>query len=242
MHRRSMARTGRRLDQGAGNPLPGVYAILPLRIEVMRRIRLWSLILAALLVSAALAVWALSEVQEQQREVEEALRAQAGLLAHALGPALASASASARELDELLTWKLLDNARLLARLEDAAALGDGELTELLEANGLDAVLRLSAGGVVLRRGGAPLDEAALRRRLAPLLRGEAEELILDAVPAVRDKGERYAAAAVAARRGGAVVALADPARAYAFSRQIGVANLLRTLVDTRAVLYLVYEE
>jgi hypothetical protein len=205
----------------------------------MRRFRLWILILAALFLPAALAVWALSEVKSQQREVEEALRAEAALLARALGPALASASASARELDELLAWKLLDNARLLARLESVASLGEKELADLLETNGLDAFRRLAADGTIQRRGGAAVDEDELRERLASLLRGEAEELLLGALP---ESGERHAVAAVVARDGGVVVTMADPTQVYAFARQIGVDNLLRSLVDTHAILYLVYEE
>lgn len=205
----------------------------------MRLFRPWILILAAVLLPAALSVWAFAEVRGQQREVEEALRAEAALLAHTLGPALASASASSRELDELLAWKLLDNARLLARLEATAPVSADEMADLLEANGLDAVLRLGPQGDVLRRGGASLNEEALRERLSPLFRGEAEELLLPPSP---EAEEGLIAAAVAARDGGAVVTLADPARAYAFTRQIGVANLLRTLVDTQAVLFLVYEE
>jgi len=205
----------------------------------MRFFRPWTLILAALLLPAALSLWAFSMVRGQQQEVEMPLRAEAALLAHTLGPALASASASSRELDELLAWKLLDNARLLARLETTAPLSDGELADLLEADGLDGVLRLGADGAVLRRGGTVPDETVLRERLGSVFRGEAEELLLAPDPG---KAERFVVAAVAARDGGAVVTLADPERAYAFTRQIGVANLLRTLVDTQAVLYLLYEE
>ena len=204
----------------------------------MRLFRPWILILAAVLLPAVLSVWAFAEVRGQQREVEEALRAEAALLAHTLGPALASASASSREIDELLSWKLLDNARLLARLE-STGWSEEEMAELREANGLDAVLWLDAEGAVLRHEGAALDEAGLRERLAPLWRGEAEELLL--APGSGAEGPLMAAA-VAMEEGGAVVTLADPTRAYAFTRQIGVANLLRTLVDTRAVLYLVYAE
>ncbi len=207
----------------------------------MRRARFWSFL--AVLLVPALALWALSEVRSQQREVEEALRAEAALLAHTLGPALASASAAARELDELLSWKLLDNARLLARLEARSRPAGppedpaGELATLAEENGLETVVVLAPGGGVLQRTGRPVDEAALRARLAPVLRGEADELILGAASEAE-----HLAAAVATRDGGAVAVLASPARAYAFTRQIGTANLLHRLVDTRAVLYLVYEE
>lgn len=187
-----------------------------------------SLLAAALLVPAALGVWALSEARGQQREIEEALRSEAALLARTLGPALATASASARELDELLAWKLLDNARLLARLPPDAA----ELEALLEANGVDAALWLAPDGRVERSAGVAPGDLDLRTALAPLLAGKAEEIIVSSVPM---------AAAVRTDRG-AVAVLADPSNAYAFTRQIGVANLLRSLVDTDAVLYLAYDE
>ncbi|HYN22810.1 MAG TPA: ATP-binding protein [Thermoanaerobaculia bacterium] len=202
------------------------------------------LLAAALLVPATLGVWALSEARSQRREIEQALRAEATLLARTLGPALASASASARELDELLAWKLLDNARLLARLPVLPAdrpLAPSEFENLLEANGIDAALWLSPNGEVTRRAGArfeDLDDGRLRAALAPLLAGEAEELIVGSV----HEGAGPMAAAVRTDRGTAVAVIADPAGAFAFTRQIGVSNLLRRLLDTDAVLYLAYDE
>ena len=199
-----------------------------------------SLLAAALVVPAALGVWALSEARSQRSEVEQALRAEAALLARTLGPALASASASARELDELLAWKLLDNARLLARLPPLPP--DTELEALLETNGVDAALWLAPDGRVERRAGTSPDldlraALALRDALAPLLAGEADEVI------VGPDAEGAGPVTAAVRTGrGAVAVLADPAGAYAFTRQIGVSNLLRRLVDTDAVLYLAYDE
>lgn len=188
-----------------------------------------SLLAAALLVPAALGVWALSEARSQQREIEAALRGEAALLARTLGPALATASASARELDELLAWKLLDNARLLARLSF-----DTELEALLEANGVDAAFWLAPDGRVERSAGSSQDLDL--RALAPVLAGKAEEIIVGSV----SEGVPVTAAVRTDR--GAVAVLADPAGAYAFTRQIGVSNLLRSLVDTDAVLYLAYDE
>ena len=70
-------------------------------------------LLAATLAITALALllWTLIEARHQRRMVEATLTAQATVLARSLGPGLAAASHAARELDEIVLWKLLDNAR-----------------------------------------------------------------------------------------------------------------------------------
>jgi signal transduction histidine kinase len=205
----------------------------------MRRIRLLALVLAGVSLPAALLLWAVREAEGERRELEQALRTEAALLAQTLGPALAAASAAARELDELLARKLLDDARLLARLEAAGALPPGAAADLLlESDGLDGLLRLAPDGAVRWQAGRPGDAARLRRDLAPLLGGAAEELVLGSARGARDP----VAAAVRTPDGGALAAVADPRRAFAFGAQLGVGNLLRRLVANDAVLYLMYEE
>ncbi len=204
----------------------------------MRRARLPALVLAGLTLPAALLLWAVREAEGERREVERALRTEAALLAQTLGPALAAASAAARELDELLARKLLDDARLFARLEAAGALSPAAAAELLLASdALDGLWRLGPDGAVRWRAGAAGDHALLRDGLAPLLAGDAEELLLGSAG-----GADPLAAAVRTGDGGALAALADRRRAYAFGRQLGVENLLRRLVTNDAVLYLTYEE
>ena len=204
----------------------------------MRRARLPALVLAGLTLPAALLLWAVREAEGERREVERALRTEAALLAQTLGPALAAASAAARELDELLARKLLDDARLFARLEAAGALPPAAAAELLMASdALDGLWRLGPDGAVRWRAGAAGDHALLRDGLAPLLAGDAEELLLGSAG-----GADPLAAAVRTADGGALAALADRRRAYAFGKQLGVENLLRRLVTNDAVLYLTYEE
>lgn len=208
----------------------------------MRRIRLLALLLAGVSLPALLLLWAVREAESERRDIERALRSEAVLLAQTLGPALASASAASRELDELLARKLLDDARLLARLEAAGALPPATAADLLlESDGLDGLIRLGPDGALLWRAGRPGrpgDVERLRRDLAPLLAGAAEELV--AGSARRSRGP--VTAAVRTRDGGALAAIADPRRAFAFGAQLGVRNLLRRLVANEAVLYLIYEE
>lgn len=171
--------------------------------------------------------------------MEHALIAQGELLAHALGPALASAAASARELDELLAWKLLDNARLLALASPRALADERELAVILEANGLDAILWFSPAGEMSRAVGVEASGPALQAGIDELLESGADELVLGSVGGTHSE---LVAAAVALPGGGALATLSDPGRAFALGRRIGVTNLLESTIETEAVLYLVYEE
>lgn len=200
----------------------------------MHRARLWTLLLAAAGAAALLAVWTAREVATQRREVETALRAQAELLAGALGPALASAAAAVRELDELLAWKLLDRARTFVRLEAAGALDGGASAP--DSGELETVVRLSPGGGLRWRRGASAELAAeLATRAAPMLAGGSTELVFP--PA----GELGAAAAARTADGGLVAVGAPPARTFA-DAGLGPEALLQSLVRTGAVLYLEYDE
>jgi signal transduction histidine kinase len=205
----------------------------------MTRRRSFGLIALLFLLGALLALWAVREARAQRRQTEEELRAGASLLARTLVPALSAASAAARELDEIVAWKLLDNARLLSRLDAAGALGDVELAGLLVANGLDAVVFVDPEGRIERRAGNPIPAETVEEQLAPLVHGEADELILGWSPGV----EHAHVAAAAARPGdGAVLVRTDASTAYAFARRLGVRRLLEDTVGTGGVLYLVYHE
>jgi len=218
-------------------PSTGVPTTFPSSSRTKRRRAVG---LAAALAAAALAAagWAVHEARAQRREMEAALRSSAGVLARTLVPALAAASNAARELDDVVAWKLLDNARLLARLDAADALDDVTLHAVLESNGLDAVVLVAADGAILRRAGAPTPEL-VDPRVLEVARGRGEETILGWTS---DDATGHVAAAAARPGGGAVLVRTDATTAYAFARRLGVAGLLDSTVGTGGVLYLAYSE
>lgn len=205
----------------------------------MSRLRTLLLIGALLGLGVALAVWAAFEARSQRFETEAVLRAEAAALARSLGPALAAASSATRELDEVLAWKLLDNARLLSRLDAAGLLREDELEGLLEANGLDLVLVLDRTGSVLRWAGTVPEPGLVEERVRAVAAGAAEEVVLGQA---FGGGSGRIAAAATRPGGGAVLVRTDAATAYAFGQRLGVANLLDSIVGSGDVLYLVFEE
>jgi signal transduction histidine kinase len=167
----------------------------------------------------------------------DALTAQATVLAEALGPGLSAAASALTELDEIVTSRLLDNARLLAELESAGASPD-LILELVELNNLEAVAFLGVDGQISLAFGEHLPPAPLPE-LLEVLEGRSDEIILGSV--VGDNGEHLR---VALRRpgGGAVFVQVDSSAARTFAGRLGIDNLLRRLVAKESVLYLRYLE
>ena len=203
----------------------------------MRPQRLTVFIFLFVLTGILILVWAVRESNRQREEIENALTTQASILAQSLEPGLVAASNAARELDEIVAWKLLDNARLLAELRGQGAPSRPRLAELAESNGLDSVVFFDRQGRVELLTG---EEAAVR--LAPeldsLLSGTAEELILGSTI---EAGVEHIAAAVALPDGGALLVRAHEETTKTFARSLGVENLLQRLVGS-GVLYLSYRE
>lgn len=216
----------------SGSTEPGRARMFPVRPP-----RLTVLILVLILAGIVVLVWAVHESRRQRQEIERALTTQASILAESLEPGFVAASNASRELDEIVAWKLLDNARLLAELHGYGAPRRERLEELAEANGLDSVVFFDRRGAVELLVG---EEAATRlvADLEDLLSGAVDESILGSTI---EADVEHIAAAVALPDGGAVLVRAHESTAKTFARRLGVENLLQRLVGSR-VLYLSYRE
>ena len=204
----------------------------------MNRARLLLILVAHVAVGGLLLGWAVLEDRRQQEAVEQSLVNVASVLAGTLGPGLAAASDASREIDEVLTWRLLDNARLLAVFGGPESGNHDRLQEIIEANGLDTVVFLDPAGVV-RCSVGDLPGPEVLQGADEILSGQAEEVILG--PAI-EAGVEHIAVAVATPNGGAVLIRTHESSALTFVRRLGVANLLDRLVESESVLFLSYLE
>lgn len=200
---------------------------------------LWAAIVGLAVLAGAMVVWTVYEARRQREATEDALRRQADAVARSLGPALASTAAAARELDEIVSWKLLDNARLLAWMESGGILDGERMRDALHENGLDLIAILDRDGRVIRSAGEspPVDLGEVE--LAHILDGTADESVFES--SLVDE-PIHVVAAVRRPSGGAVVARTHSGTAYAFAQRLGVSNLLIHLVDEGGVLYAEYME
>ncbi len=204
----------------------------------MRGVRIAVLGVVLLGFGLLLGGWTVLEARRQRQATEVALTEAASLLASALGPGLVAASSAARELDEIVSWKLLDNARLFAAVGLAGPTTFQQLQRLAEDNGLDSVAFLDSRGVTEFGTGEELDPT-LVAEVEDVFSGRTEELILGSSLHPDDE---HIAAAVARPGGGAVLVRIEASAARTFARRLGVENLLASLVGTGGVLYLAYRE
>lgn len=204
----------------------------------MTRARLLLILVAHVAVGGVLLGWAILEDRRQQSAIEQSLGNVASVLAGSLGPGLSAAANASREIDEVVTWRLLDNARLLAVIGEPDSLAHERLQEIIEINGLDSVVFVDAGATV-RCSFGDVPEPELLRGLDDILSGQAEEVVLG--PAF-EAGIEHVAVAAVTPDGGAVLVRIHASSARTFVRRLGVANLLERLVGSEGVLFLSYHE
>lgn len=202
-----------------------------------RSSRLVALVLVVGLFSAAVFAWVALGARRQREALRDALVSQADVLARSLGPGLAAASGAAREIDETLTWRLLDVARLTAALDDASPLDRDALGEILDASGLDglAVYDTPGGAPRFAQGDVPASLAAV---VGDLLASRNDEAILAPDEA---HGDEHVSVGVRGARS-VVVARAHRTASRTFAAQVGLTTLLERLVTVPGVLYLEYRE
>ncbi|MBD3867390.1 MAG: hypothetical protein IFK94_04610 [Acidobacteria bacterium] len=182
-----------------------------------------------------LALWSVHEARVQKEDMERTMQAEVAVVARSLVPALAAASSSARELKELVGWKLMDNARLLGRLEQEAPMSGAQLESVGEQNGLDVIVILDGRCRILKESGEPGRLDMSQALLMEVCAGHVQEFVFDWP---EEGGHGLVAVAVANPGGGAVVVGTEASVAFAFAGRLGVSNLLQATAGTGNVLYL----
>ncbi|MEJ2084365.1 MAG: ATP-binding protein, partial [Acidobacteriota bacterium] len=195
-------------------------------------------LIALISIALVLFVASIFEARQQRETVARALFTQANLLAKSLGPGLVAASNAALELDELIVWKLLDNARLLSRLHQLGQGDEEDLAAIADSNGLDSIVIFDEGGSIIRSHGE-LPPEQIDEALEDVIDGDIDELILGST---MEDGIEHIGVAVGTGQGGAVLVRIHASTARTFAKRLGVRNLLENLVGTEGVLYLGYYE
>ena len=197
-----------------------------------------TLVVLSLLLAVVLFGWTVLEARYQRRQIQAALTAQATVLAGSLGPGLVAAYHASRELDEIISWKILDNARLLSELRLAGRDDQQLLEDLAIENGLDSVVFYDSAQRQRQLLGEGVPER-VTEELQDLFDGRADESVLGTS---LEDGVEHLGAAVRDPSGGVVLVRIHPSTARTFARRLGVENLLRKLVGAGGVLYLSYSE
>jgi len=196
---------------------------------------------------AAAVSWSVYETNRSRRELDRQLRTVGAALAEAIGHAVEDAVLASREIEELVSLRLLDDARLIARLETTGRLDAPAIEELALQHELHRIVLLDRQGRA-RVASTPLPDEPIEATvgpylsaLAPLVDGQADQVIPEA--RLSPDGDRTRlASAVALPNGGAVLVVAESEEMLLFSESTGVPHLLETVAGTGGILYASLED
>lgn len=198
----------------------------------------------ALAIGTMLLLSALLELRSTRRELTAALDEQGRTVMALAQRGLESALLSYRHVEGLLEQKLLDNARLLERLDREGRLTGPSLQAIAAENTLLRINVFDAAGVrqltSAPGGGAP-PIGAPRRLLQPILSDSTEELIIGFRQQRYGLGQNYAVARRRSR-GGAIVVNADAGQLLEFRRAIGAGSFIRLVGESENVHYAVVQD
>ncbi len=198
----------------------------------------------ALALAAMVLVWALLELRSTRRELTAALEEQAQMMMTLARRGLDNAALSWRVVEAGLEERLLDNARLLERLDREGRLTPAILEQIARENDLHRINLFDREGRRLLSShtfaGEPPVQAP-RRLLQPVLADSSGELVLGFRQRFFGAGQFFAVARHR-RGGGAIVVHADAEALLAFRREIGAGSFIKLIADNETIRYAVVQD
>ena len=184
--------------------------------------------------SLILTLYAAVEIHSTRKEFSHLLQEEAHSLLSLTRKGLMDAAVSLEYVEQILTDRLFDNARYLEKLDFEKRLTPATLQELSAMNQLFRINVFDRNGAMVLsnlaeagRGGGG-GGGGPRMQLQPVLRGEADEMILGLRQGRFGSSQRFAVAK-ARRRGGAITVNVDAQEMLAFRQTIGAGSFMRHL-------------
>ncbi len=198
----------------------------------------------ALALAAMVLVWALLELRSTRRELTAALEEQAQTVMALARRGLDNAALSWEVVEAGLEERLLDNARLLERLDREGRLTPASLEQIARENDLHRINLFDREGRRLLSSHTFAGESpvvAPRRLLQPVLGDSSDELVLGFRQRFFGAGQFFAVA-VHRQGGGAIVVHADAEALLAFRREIGAGSFIKLIADNEIIRYAVVQD
>lgn len=153
------------------------------------------------------------------------------------------------EIEDLITKRLLDNARLIRDLDEKGNLSQQQLIKIGKANDLYRINIFDKKGNRILSNRIPEPghthgEENINRyeELEPLLNGSSEELVIGLKEAEFNAGQRYAVAVRRAKNNGAIVINLDAKDLLEFRKRIGIGKIIRDISKNSGIEYIALQD
>ncbi len=189
------------------------------------------------------------ELSESKKEIFRLLSEQSSSLIKTISFSSINTLNSSYEIENLLTQRLLDNARLIRSLDSANLITRAKLIRIGKENRLFRINIFNSRGNRVLTNRIPVPghdhpEGKVNRyeELMPILTGRAQQLILGLHPAQHSEEERFAVAVARAFNKGAIVINLDAKDLLEFRKKIGIGKIINDIAGNRGIEYIVLQD
>jgi len=189
------------------------------------------------------------ELNQSKKEIYQLLYEHSSSLLQSIVISSANTLNSSFEIEDLITERLLNNARLIRKLDSLNALNRDELIKIAKRNSLYRVNVFDKRGNRILSNRIPEPdhihgEENINRydELAPILNGETDELVIGLKKAEFSDGERFAVAVARANNKGAIVVNMDAKDFLDFRKKIGIGIILQGISNHHGIEYIILQD
>ena len=208
-----------------------------------------AIISITILIAAVMLISSYIELNQSKKEIFQLLYEHSSTLLESLIQSSKNTLNSSYEIEVLVTDRLLDNARMIKRLDAVKSLNKDELIKIANENSLYRInLFDSKGNRVLTNRvpepGHTHGEENINRfdELEPVLNGDVDELIIGLKNAEFSDEERFAVAVARSNDKGAIVVNMDAKEFLEFRKKIGIGIILQQMSKHHGIEYIILQD
>ncbi len=202
-----------------------------------------------LLIAAVMLVSSYIELNQSKKEIYQLLYEHSSTLLESVIQSSRNTLNSSYEIEDLIADRLLDNARMIKRLDAAKSLSKDELITIANENNLYRINIFNNKGdrVLSNRVPEPghvHGEENINRfdELKPIIEKETEELIIGLKTAEFVDEERFAVAVARSNNKGAIVVNMDAKAFLDFRKKIGIGVILQQMSEHHGIEYILLQD
>ncbi len=208
-----------------------------------------AIISITLLIAAVMLVSSYIELNQSKKEIFQLLYEHSSTLLESVIQSSKNTLNSSYEIEDLIADRLLDNARMIKRLDDEKTLSKNELIRIAKENNLYRINIFDSKGNRILSNRIPEPghihgEETINRfeELSPILNNEIDELIIGLKTAEFAEEERFAVAVARSNHKGAIVVNMDAKDFLEFRKKIGIGVILQQMSKHHGIEYIILQD
>ena len=207
------------------------------------------IIIISLIIGVVMIASAYFELSESKKEIYRLLDKQSASLMETIRLSSINTLNASDEIENLLTERLLDNARFIRALDSSGRLTDRDLIAYGKMNSIFRINILNEKGVRILSNRIPVPghlhkEQNLNRpeEINLILTGKTDEVVIGLKEARVADGLRYAVAISRANHKGAIIINLNAASFLEFRKKIGIGRIVQDIATNPGIVYIVLQD